>query len=76
VYLHSPVQRLSGVLIQSFSLRSLGDLCVSAVKITLNTLNAETQRTQRWRRDFQITTRLSPAAIGLKKETSPVFLVF
>jgi len=40
----------------SFSLRDLGALCASAVKIASNTLTAETQRTQRWRRECWIGT--------------------
>src|SRR5207237_7052774 len=40
----------------SFSRRGLSDLCASAVNISLKTLTAETQRTQRRRREFQIRT--------------------
>ena len=44
----------SGIL--SFSLRGLCDFGVSAVNIGLKTLTAETQRTQRGRREFQVRT--------------------
>ncbi|HBB98834.1 MAG TPA: hypothetical protein DC054_25945 [Blastocatellia bacterium] len=40
----------------SFSLRSLSDLRVSLVNIRLKTLTAETQRSPRRRREFQIRT--------------------
>lgn len=46
----------------------LGGLDVSAVNYGLNTLTAETQRTQKWRREFQIKTLRGVVQVKKKKK--------
>src|SRR5437016_4560761 len=49
----------------SSSLRSLRELCVSAVNLPFNTLTADAQSTRRGRREFQTATLLLVALILL-----------